>query len=108
DGELVIDELRTEGDRTMILRARRPPAFQHAAGQFMNFLLANEAVRSYSIASAPLDDFLEFHIGYVEGGTFTSWVFTDASVGNAVRAFGPFGSCCYAQKFHSNPLVLVG
>lgn len=58
----------------VIFRFTKPRGFSFLAGQYARLELAGER-RSFSIASAPSDDVLDFFVERMEGGTFTPRLF---------------------------------
>ena len=69
---------------------------RYHAGQYVEFILRDNARRSYSMANAPhtQDDkpFIELHIRHMPGGLFTSQVFGAMKEKDILRIEGPFGS----------------
>ncbi len=81
-----------------------------AAGQYVDFLLADGARRSYSIATAPdlegaLMD-IELHVRHMPGGAFTDRVFGGLKVGEILRFEGPLGTF-YLREESAKPIVLL-
>ncbi|HXW64777.1 MAG TPA: 2Fe-2S iron-sulfur cluster-binding protein [Burkholderiaceae bacterium] len=63
------------------------------AGQYLDVLLDVGARRSFSFANPPHDnDLIELHIRRIEGGRFTSHVFSQMRVGEELRIEGPLGT----------------
>jgi len=63
------------------------------AGQYLDVLLDDGSRRSFSFANPPHDnDLIELHIRRIEGGRFTSRVFTLMQVGDELRIEGPLGT----------------
>jgi NAD(P)H-flavin reductase/ferredoxin len=72
----------------------------YRAGQYCEIYVPGVVVdqgretRSYSFASAPGKEpvsVVRFHIRLVPGGTFTTWVHTQAQVGQRLEGHGPYG-----------------
>ncbi len=83
--------------------------FAFTAGQFCNLTNAYGVTRSYSIASRPGDEHLEFHVRHVEQGHFSQWVRSQLKAGDALSIQGPMGNCCYTFSAHKDrPLLLAG
>lgn len=75
------------------LRLKR--ALPVEAGQYLNLFHPNGESRSYSVASANTEDYLEFHIKKVDKGLFSAWASTDLRPGDILKIQGPFGKCIY-------------
>jgi ferredoxin-NAD(P)+ reductase (naphthalene dioxygenase ferredoxin-specific) len=90
-----------------ILRVRTDAAIPAwLAGQYMELSFAGLPPRSYSIASAPHSNVLEFHIRDTKGGSVSSHIVTTLKVGDTLTLRGPFG---YAAMIpgDTTPLLLV-
>jgi CDP-4-dehydro-6-deoxyglucose reductase, E3 len=62
------------------------------AGQYLNIVLDDGQRRAFSFANPPHDNaFIELHVRLIPGGRFTTHVFTDMKVGDALRLEGPLG-----------------
>ena len=70
--------------------------FRYHAGQYVEFMLAGGARRSYSMANAPgqlgSPPAIELHIRHLPGGLFTDAVFGSMKEKDILRIEGPFGS----------------
>jgi naphthalene 1,2-dioxygenase ferredoxin reductase component len=81
--------------------------YTFSAGQFakLQFAFAPDAPRDYSMANAPSEDGLEFHIRVLSGGV--SGQIRDAlRVGDLVRISGPFGTS-YLRERHDGPILAI-
>lgn len=90
-----------------ILRVRTDAATPSwLAGQYMELTFAGMPPRSYSIASAPHSNILEFHIRDAKTGGVSSHIVTTLKAGDALTLRGPFG---YAAMIPGDtaPLLLV-
>jgi NAD(P)H-flavin reductase/ferredoxin len=83
------------------------------AGQYINVMLADGARRSFSFATAP--DLaaansgpreIELHVRHVEGGRFTTLVFTTMKVGDTIRFEGPMGAFTLREDSRK-PIIFV-
>ena len=80
---------------------------QFYAGQYIQFLLKDGRRRSFSIANPPhMDDLIELHIRYVEGGNFTDFIFYEAKPKMVMRIEGPFGNF-YLRENSPRPIILI-
>ena len=93
----------------LLVRFRRPPAFEFYAGQYVNFFGPDDLVRSYSIASLPGErDFFDIHVRQIPGGKMTGWFFNECVPGARLRMTAPRGDCCYLPDSEDPPFLLVG
>jgi NAD(P)H-flavin reductase/ferredoxin len=93
----------------LLVRFRRPPAFEFYAGQYVNFFGPHDLVRSYSIASLPGErDFFDIHVRQIPGGKMTGWFFNECVPGARLRMTAPRGDCCYLPDSEDPPFLLVG
>jgi CDP-4-dehydro-6-deoxyglucose reductase, E3 len=80
------------------------------AGQYIEFILRDNARRSYSMANAPHHQaeqpFIELHIRHMPGGLFTDQVFTTMKAKDILRIEGPFGSF-FLREDSDKPVVLL-
>ncbi len=79
---------------------------QFAAGQFARLKFADLPARSYSMANAPGDEVLEFHIRMIPGGQASEHIDSHLKVGDEVQIEGPYGSA-HLRPEDDSPLVLV-
>ncbi|HET8703043.1 cytochrome b N-terminal domain-containing protein [Castellaniella sp.] len=76
----------------LVLRPSDGAVLDFKAGQYINILLEDGQRRAFSFANPPRGDALiELHVRLVPGGRFTTRVFRDMKVGDAVRFEGPLG-----------------
>ena len=94
-----------------LLRLQLPASqrFQYHAGQYVEFLLAGGARRSYSMANAPSrcgqPPSIELHIRHLPGGLFTDAVFGTLKERDILRLEGPFGS--FFLRDSEKPIILL-
>ena len=81
--------------------------FTFSAGQFakLEFAFAGHLPRDYSMANAPGEPGLEFHLRVLTGGV-SGLVRDQLKVGDRVRISGPFGTS-YLRAQHSGPIIAV-
>jgi CDP-4-dehydro-6-deoxyglucose reductase len=93
---------------TMQLPANDP--LRYHAGQYVEFILRDNARRSYSMANAPHTQtdkpFIELHIRHMPGGKFTDHVFGAMKEKEILRVEGPFGSF-FLREDSDKPIVLL-
>lgn len=79
------------------------------AGQFINLIHPEGAVRSYSVARppGPAGD-LYLHVARMPQGVMSGWLHDVAQPGMSIELMGPMGSCCYASDKGDQPLLLAG
>lgn len=85
--------------------------FRYYAGQYIEFILKDGRRRSYSMASAPVENnAVELHIRHMPGGVFTDHVFgagaTQMKVREILRVEGPFGSF-FLRDDSEKPVVFL-
>jgi len=93
----------------MVLKLKLPAneRMKFLAGQYIEFLLADDKRRAFSLANAPhADDLLELHIRHVPGGDFTGHVFKTMKVKDILRIEGPYGSF-FLREESQKPIILV-
>jgi CDP-4-dehydro-6-deoxyglucose reductase, E3 len=75
-------------------------------GQYMNVVLPNGTTRSFSMASKPCANRLDFHIRRIAGGSFTDLHLPSMEAGHKLEIEIPFGSFLFhAQDYR--PLLMV-
>ncbi|MBI3157001.1 MAG: CDP-6-deoxy-delta-3,4-glucoseen reductase [Burkholderiales bacterium] len=95
-----------------ILRLQLPANqnLQYHAGQYVEFILAGGARRSYSMANAPHNlgnpPAIELHVRHMPGGLFTDHVFGAMKPRDILRMEGPFGSF-FLREDSAAPIVLL-
>jgi NAD(P)H-flavin reductase/truncated hemoglobin YjbI len=84
------------------------PLYYHA-GQFINVKRPDGLMRSYSLASVPMESsYLELHVKRSPGGQLSNWIFDELSVGDELEFHGPHGKCYYVHGSSGQNLLLVG
>ncbi len=104
-----VQSLELAASDVMVVSVKLPASepFRFRAGQYVDFLLADGARRSFSIANPPhRADHLEFHVRRVDGGRFTAHVFDTMKVRDILRIEGPLGSF-FLREDTASPIVLV-
>jgi CDP-4-dehydro-6-deoxyglucose reductase len=93
---------------SMQLPANDP--LRYHAGQYVEFILRDNARRSYSMANAPHTQtdrpFIELHLRHMPGGRFTDHVFGAMKEKEILRIEGPFGSF-FLREDSDRPIVLL-
>jgi CDP-4-dehydro-6-deoxyglucose reductase len=105
-----VASLQRAADDVAIMRLQLPANqnFQFHAGQYIEFILRDNARRSYSMANAPetLPGQIELHLRHMPGGKFTDHVFGAMKEKDILRAEGPYGSF-YLREDSVKPIVLL-
>ena len=93
----------------MLMRILLAPGkeFSFSAGQYMDFVLPDSKLRSYSIAGIDGRQ-IDFHIRKVDNGLFTTRVFHDYKAGAIVRVYGPLGTLFIRQANKQAIIMLAG
>lgn len=95
-----------------VLRLQLPAndRFQYHAGQYVEFILRDNARRSYSMANAPTrlgePPSIELHLRHLPGGRFTDHVFGAMKEREILRMEGPFGTF-FLREDAIGPMVLL-
>ena len=77
------------------------------AGQYINILLEDGQKRAFSFATPPHESGpIELHVRRIEGGRFTTHVFTAMKVGDRLRFEGPVGSF-FLREDGDKPVIFV-
>lgn len=106
--EVSVSEVDWLSDTVVRLRMTGEGLPEYEAGQFMNLVLPDGVVRSFSLAGVPdQDSHLEFHIAILPGGRASSWA-AQATPGTPASLAGPLGDCTYVAGEPDRPLTLVG
>ncbi|MCB1886195.1 MAG: CDP-6-deoxy-delta-3,4-glucoseen reductase [Rhodocyclaceae bacterium] len=104
-----VQRMEKLADDVMLIEVKLPATeqFRFRAGQYIDFLLAGNRRRSFSIANAPQDaTHLELHIRRVPDGTFTRHVFETMKEKEILRFEGPLGSF-YLREAPDRPIILL-
>ncbi len=78
----------------------KPENFSFTAGQFIQFMIPDKdsySARSYSIASIPSDDHLEFCIKILDKGLASNYLPT-LTIGDELKMKGPFGTFTISKQ----------
>jgi NAD(P)H-flavin reductase/quinol-cytochrome oxidoreductase complex cytochrome b subunit len=95
--DVMIVHLAVEGDEPL----------HFYAGQYINIVLPDGVKRAFSFATAPgAGPTIELQIRRVPGGRYTTHVFEEMKVGDAVDFEGPLGSF-FLREDSSKPIVFV-
>ena len=93
----------------LCLRIDGGTPFNFHAGQYLNIILADGAKRSFSFATSPdsiRDGEIELHVRRVDGGRFTSVVFTTMKPGDTLGFEGPMGAFTLRED-SDKPIIFV-
>ena len=77
-----------------------------SAGQYASLAFPGLPPRDYSMANAPGEAILEFHIRLVPGGAVTPFVRERLEAGDELRVRGPMGTASW-RKRHAGPILAV-
>jgi len=82
-------------------------SIDYYAGQYINILLDDGQKRAFSFATPPHEPGpIELHVRRIEGGRFTTHVFTAMKVGDRLRFEGPVGSF-FLREDGDKPVIFV-
>ncbi|WP_386722522.1 2Fe-2S iron-sulfur cluster-binding protein [Litoribrevibacter euphylliae] len=100
----VLDHFMLNAD---VLCLRLDTDFKWQAGQVINCVKDDTVIRSYSIASRPMDGVVELHIRIYPDGRFGQWAKHQLKVGDRLRIEAPFGECVYDPACYQQNMLMV-
>ena len=84
----------------------------HLAGQHIDIRLTAEdgyaAIRSYSVASAGMDEHLDITVDELPDGEVSPYLVRDLAVGDRLEIRGPVGGWFVWRPSNANPVQLIG
>lgn len=81
-------------------------SFQYAPGQYMKILLDDGSHRSFSMASAPRGNDVDFHVRRIAGGRFTATRLPTLQPGDRLEVEVPHGSFSLRKEDY-RPLLMI-
>ena len=91
----------------LFLKLPAAERLQFVAGQYIDILMQDGKRRSFSLANAPHDDeFLELHVRYYNGGTFSEFAFKSIQENTLLRIEGPMGMF-YLRENSTRPIIMI-
>jgi CDP-4-dehydro-6-deoxyglucose reductase len=75
------------------------------AGQYIEFIMANNSRRAFSLANPPHENLLELHLKLIEGGKFTQFVFNEMREKTIHRIEAPIGQ--FYLRESEKPILFV-
>ena len=93
----------------VILKLKLPPqeSFKFMAGQYINFLLKEGRIRSFSLANPSHEtNLLELHIRLYPTGNFSTFVQNELKIRAILRFEGPLGSF-YLREDRNSPIIFM-
>lgn len=90
----------------LTLEVEAAGSLTYLPGQYTNVVLDDGEIRSFSMASAPRERLIDFHIRRQEGGRFTDRGIAAARTGDTLEVEIPRGSFVY-RKEDDRPLLMV-
>ena len=107
-----VRELIDETARTKSIVFELPDWPEHRAGQHVDVRLTAEdgyqAQRSYSIASAPDDEYLMLTVERLDDGEVSPYLVDELRAGDEIELRGPIGGYFVWEPSLGGPLLLVG
>jgi CDP-4-dehydro-6-deoxyglucose reductase len=103
-----VTSVRPLGQDVLHLALELPPEAQllYRAGQYVNILLPDGGHRSFSMASRPHPQAIDFHIRRIPQGRFTNGHATQLRPGDTLPVELPLGNFCYHEEDY-RPLLMV-
>ena len=104
----IVREVGWLGPDVTHLRMELPDdiALQYAPGQYMKILLEDGTHRSFSMASAPQGNAVDFHVRRIAGGRFTATRLPTLQPGDRLEVEVPHGSFSLRKEDY-RPLLMV-
>jgi CDP-4-dehydro-6-deoxyglucose reductase len=82
----------------VLIQAPPENSFHYHAGQYVEFLLDDETPRPFSIANAPHEKVIEFHIRHSPENTYTTKLIKQIRQTKKLYIQGPYGTLRYHAK----------
>ncbi|WP_338880781.1 2Fe-2S iron-sulfur cluster-binding protein [Achromobacter veterisilvae] len=82
------------------------PGLDYVPGQYMNVVLPDGETRSFSMASAPAGNLVDFHVRRIPGGRYTDHWLGQAQAGAGVEIEAPLGVFSYHEE-DWRPLIMM-
>ena len=93
-------------DDVVHLTLALPEALDYVPGQYMNVVLPDGETRSFSMASAPAGNLVDFHVRRIPGGRYTDQWLGQATAGAPVEIEAPLGVFSYHEE-DWRPLIMM-
>ncbi|WP_025139827.1 2Fe-2S iron-sulfur cluster-binding protein [Achromobacter sp. DH1f] len=95
-------------DDVIHLTLALPPdtPLDYAPGQYMNVLLPDGETRSFSMASAPAGNLVDFHVRRIPGGRYTDHWLGQAQAGAPLEIEAPLGVFSYHEE-DWRPMIML-
>jgi CDP-4-dehydro-6-deoxyglucose reductase len=82
------------------------PGLDYVPGQYMNVVLPDGETRSFSMASAPAGNLVDFHVRRIPGGRYTDHWLGQAQAGAPIEIEAPLGVFSYHEE-DWRPLIMM-
>ena len=89
----------------MMLKLPGEERLQFKAGQYIEFIMADNSRRAFSLANPPHQYLLELHLRLIEGGKFTQFVFSEMKEKSIHRIDAPIGQ--FYLRESEKPIIFV-
>ena len=89
----------------MMLKLPGDEILKFKAGQYIEFIMADNSRRAFSLANPPHQDLLELHLRLIEGGKFTQFVFNEMKEKSIHRIDAPIGQ--FYLRESEKPIIFV-
>jgi CDP-4-dehydro-6-deoxyglucose reductase, E3 len=105
----LVADIATLGDDVVHLSLVLPElaSLAYRPGQHMNLLLPDGTHRSFSMASAPQDNLVDFHIRRIPGGRFTAQLAGEVQPGDMLEVEIPLGTFRYHEEDYREILMVA-
>ena len=89
----------------MMLKLPGDEILKFKAGQYIEFIMADNSRRAFSLANPPHQYLLELHLRLIEGGKFTQFVFSEMKEKSIHRIDAPIGQ--FYLRESEKPIIFV-
>jgi len=89
----------------MVLKLPGNDLLKFRAGQYIEFIMADNSRRAFSLANPPHENLLELHLKLIEGGKFTQFVFNEMREKTIHRIEAPIGQ--FYLRESEKPILFV-
>ena len=89
----------------MMLKLPGDEILKFKAGQYIEFIMADNSRRAFSLANPPHKNLLELHLRLIEGGKFTQFVFNEMKEKSIHRIDAPIGQ--FYLRESEKPIIFV-
>jgi NAD(P)H-flavin reductase len=105
---VVIEDKKMLNSDVLLVKLKCQETFEFRSGQFINLIRDDGLTRPYSIASLPSETFLDLHVRILPNGKMSTWLNSQAQIGEQLHIQGALGECFYLADKPEQPILMVG